>query len=394
MALPLSYHWKHLLLRRTTTTLTVLVVAAVVGVFAWMVGFARALHGSLAMAQDDGKLVIIRRGATAETNSAIPVEDYARLNQLTALEREPGSNEPLLSPEMMVQVSLPRLRDGGRTWGNIAVRGVTEMAFKVHPNVRLTGRSFAPGSREVIVGLTAARQFAGLAIGDTLSLGYGNDREFRVVGYFTAGGGPAESEIWGYLPSLLNAYARSMYSSAALRIRPGADAEAVIREIQGPAIQLTAQTETQYWHEQSRIIRLYLKVAYVLVLIMSVAAVVSIANTMFSTVAGRTREIAMLQTIGYARHQILWGFVVESLFLSILGGVAGCLGCTAWLWLVGNTKDMFGASTFTTLAFEIHLTPATIAVAMMSVVVVGLLGSMFPARRAAGIGVVRALREG
>ena len=392
MALPLGYHWRNLFVRKTTTLLTVLVVAAVVGVFVWMMGFASALAGSMAQARDAGKILVLKRGATSETNSAIPVDEYSKLNQLTDLARDPKTNDPLLSPEMMVQISRPRLNDAGKTWGNIALRGVTDAAFKVHPTVKLSGKKFEDGAQELIVGRAATQQFSGLAIGDTVDIGYGSNRTFKVVGYFTAEGGPMESEVWGYLPSLMNAYNRNSYSSAAMRLRDGADAKAVIGQVGGPAIQLNAMTEADYWKEQSKNIGVYLVVVRVLVVMMSLAAVFSIANTMFSMVAGRTREIAMLRTIGFSRRQILFGFVIESVFLCLLGGIVGCLGCFAWLEWMGGTKDMFGATTFTTLAFTIHLTAWTIGSALGSVMLVGVLGAWVPAVRASRVGVITALR--
>ncbi|MCH7596096.1 MAG: ABC transporter permease [Planctomycetes bacterium] len=391
MGLPISYHWRNLLVRKTTTLLTLLVVAVVVGVFTWMMGFASSLTRSLAVASDETKLLILKRGATAESNSAIPIEDFNRLNQLSAIVRD-EDNIPLLSPEMMAQVSLPRARDGGATFANVAVRGVTAAAFKVHRNVKLLGKGFTTGRREVIVGQAAAKQFAGLNVGDTIGLGYGSDRGYKVVGHFSAGGGPMESEIWGYLPSLMNAYNRKTYSCASLRLSDDADSAAAIERIRGPAIQLEAKTERQYWQAQSAGIRRYLTVAYALVAIMSVAAIFSIANTMFSTVAGRTREVAMLRTIGYSQWRILTGFVFESILLTTVGGIVGCLACVAWLSLVGNTKDMFGATNFTTLAFEIRVTPAIVLWSLLSVVAVGVIGSLIPALRAARTPVVSALR--
>jgi len=393
MGLPLTYHWRNLFIRKATTLLTLLVVAAVVGVFAWMVGFSASLMRSLSAASDERKLIVLTRGATSESNSAIAVEDYNKLNQLTGVARDPQTGELLISPEMMVQVSCPRLRDGGKTWGNVALRGVTETAFKVHRNVTLLGGMFSPGAREVLVGQAAAKQFGGLEVGATVQLGYGGDRAYTVVGHFTAGGGPMESEIWGYLPSLLNAYNRTMYSSAFLRLAEGAGADSVIEQIQGPAIQFDAQTEPAYWQSQSRNIRTYLLLTRVLVAVMSLAVVFAIANTMFAMVAGRTHEIAMLRTIGYSGRQILMGIVVEAVFLSLLGGLAGCAACTAWLWLVGNTKDMFGATTFTALAFEIELRPMTYLCALSSVTLVAAIGAAWPAIRASRVGVIEALRE-
>lgn len=394
MALPISYHWRHLFVRKTTTLLTVLVIASVVGVFAWLLGFAGALSRSLSMASDERLLIILKTGATAESNSAIPVEDYNRLSQVQAIARDPKSREPLESQEMLVQVSLPRIRDGGATFANVAVRGVMLQALGVHRNVRLReGRWFDPGAQEVVVGESASKQFGGLRLGDIVNLGYGGNRGYTVAGLFSAGGAPVESEIWGYLPSLLNSYNRTMYSSVNLRLRDDADPKAVVRQIEGPAIQLAAKTEAEYWQGQSETIRTYLGICSALVIIMCLAAAFSIANTMFSSVAGRMQEIAMLRTIGFSPAQIQTGFVVESIMLALLGGVLGCAGCAAWLLIAGSTKDMFAANTFTSLAFDIRLTPMIVAEALAAVALVGAVGALAPARRAARLQVITALRE-
>lgn len=394
MALPLSYNWKNLFVRKTTTLLTVLVIALVVGIFAWLLSFAAALAGSLSFANDARKLIVLKQASTSETNSAIPPDEYNRLSQLDReVALDPATKQPLKSPEMIVQVSLPRVRDGGATRANVAVRGVTDDAFRVHRNVHLLGQGFAPGQMEVVVGLSAAKQFEGLEIGKTINLGYSGNRGYKIVGYFSAGGGPLESEIWGPLSQLMDSYARRMYSSVGLCLTDGVDPKKVIERIEGPAIELTAQTEPQYWYDQAKNIRIYLAIVAGLVGIMCVAAAFSIANTMFSAVAARTREFAMLRTIGFSGRQILTAIVMEAVFLSLLGGLIGCLACYAWLKIAGNTKDMFGASTFTTLAFEINMTPATIIWSLAAVSAVGIAGAIVPGLRAARIRVVEALRE-
>ena len=392
MALPLSYNWKNLFVRKATTVLTCLVIAAVVGVFTWLGGFWWSLQRSLSFANDRGKIIVLKQGATSETNSAIGQEEYNKLTQLTDLAQD-AKGETLKSPEMMVQVSLPRLRDGGTTSANVSVRGVTDTAFEVHRNVTLLGKRFGQGQLEVIVGVQAAKQFAGRNIGDIVNLGYGANRAYKVVGSFSANGAPVESEIWGPATVLLNAYNRSMYSSIALRLRDGASPEAVIKQIEGPAIEMTGKTEAAYWTEQTKNIRTYMIIVLALVSIMAVAAIFAIANTMFSAVAGRTREIAMLRTIGFPGWQIMLSFVLESVFLSLIGGVLGCLACAAYLSLAGNTKDMFGANTFTTMGFEIHMNPLIVAVSLLLVAIVGVGGAGFPAWRASRLQVITALRE-
>lgn len=395
MALPLKYHWRNLFVRKTTTLLTIAVVAIVIGTFSWLLGFVAALRTTLSMASDDHKLIVIQRGALSEFNSAFPPDDFNKLAQLTDVQPDPSGQGVLISPEVVLQVSLPRLNDPGKSWANVCVRGVLpEKARRVHTTVSLVeGRDFSIGAPEVIVGTNAGKQFGGLNLGDSVKLGFAGNREYKVVGRFNAGGGPMDSEIWGYLPSLQSAYGRTVYSSAAARLKPAANPTGALEQIRGPAIQLNGQTETEYWQAQASNVRFYQNMCYTLVTMMGIAAVFAIANTMFSMVAGRTREIAMLKTIGYGRGPILLGFVIESVLLSLLGGILGCLGCLAYLGTYGNTKDMFGANTFTSLAFEINLSPALIAIALVAVAVVGALGALFPAWRAARIQAIGALRQ-
>ena len=394
MALPLSYNWKSLFVRKTTTVLTLLVIATVTAVFAWLLGFRGALTRSLSFASDDRKLIVLKQGSESETNSAIPPEEYNKLTQLNdEVATDSATHQQLKSREMIVQVSLPRVRDDGKTFANVAVRGVTDDAFKVHRNVRLIGEGFHPGQMEIVVGLAAAKQFQGLQIGETLNLGYSSNRKYKVVGYFSADGGPMESEIWGPLTSLMDSYSRRMYSSVNMRLIDGIDSKQVIEKINGPTIELTAQSEPQYWDAQAKNVRTYLKIVSALVAIMCIAAAFSIANTMFSSVAARTKEFAMLRTIGFSGGQILGGIMIEAVLLSVLGGLLGCAACYLWLVIAGNTKDMFGASTFTTMAFEIKLTLRIILVSLAAVSAVGLLGALVPAVRASKTQVVQALRE-
>lgn len=394
MALPLTYHWRNLFVRKTTTLLTILVVAAVIGTFAWMFSFTLALRDTLSVAGDTHKLMVMRRGSTSETQSAISMPEFNKLYQLNGIDRDQATGQLLVSPESLVQVGLPRKSDGGRTRANVAVRGTLEVARQVHRNVKLQqGRWFEQGAREVVVGQAAARQFAGLEIGRTIELGFGGDRAYTIVGHFTADGGPLESELWGYLPSLLNAYNRSMYSSASLRVAPGVDSQQVIAQIEGPAVQLSAMTEAAYWTEQSKRIGDYLAVAYVLVGVMFAAAVFAVAITMFSAVSGRIREIGMLKTVGFSRFAILGGFLLEAVVLCVIGAALGCAACAGWLAVFGGAKDMYGSTTFTTLAFDIRLRVATILGSLGCVVFVGLVGAFAPAWRAARLHVVDVLRE-
>ena len=393
MALPLTYNWKNLFVRKTTTILTCLIIASVVAVFSWLLGFAWALKNSLSFANDRAKIIALKLGATSETNSAIAPEDYNKLAQLTGLAVD-AAGEPLKSPEMVVQVSLPRRADKGETFANVAVRGVTDTAFIVHTNVHITdGRRFDQGQMEAIIGAQAAKQFGGLEIGSTLNLGYGGNRTFKIVGVFSANGAPIESEIWGPQSVLMDMYRRTTYSSVALRLRDADDSPRAVADIAGPAIEMTAMAEPDYWESQTGNIKIYMYIVGGLVGIMSLAAIFAIANTMFAAVAGRTREIAMLRTIGFSGGQVLTSFLIEAVFIALIGGGLGLAACAGYLAIAGGAKDMFGANTFTTMGFEIKMTPLTAVLGLVMVSTVGALGALFPAWRASRIQIIQAMRE-
>src|SRR5262245_61419599 len=182
MALPLKYHWRNLFVRKTTTLLTIALVAIVIGTLCWLLGFAAALQSTLAMASDERKLIVIQRGALSESNSAIPPDDFNKLSQLNDAAPDPRAPGALVSPEMVVQVSLPRLSDPHRSLANVCVRGVLpEKAREVHPTLQLVeGREFSTGAPEVIVGAGAAKQFGGLNLGDRVKLGFAGNRDYTV----------------------------------------------------------------------------------------------------------------------------------------------------------------------------------------------------------------------
>lgn len=393
ISLPLSYHWRNLFIRKMTTLLTVLVILAVVATLTWIVGFKFSLDRSLAVASDPRVMIVLRRGTDSETNSALAPEEFNRLTQVSGIATDPASGAPLISPELYWQVQLPRVRDQGRTRANVALRGVTPAAFAVHRNVRLLGPMFSTGEPQVIVGQAAAKQFSGLNVGDKLQLGFGENREFTVVGHFSADGGPLESEVWMYLTAMQSAYQRPGYSSAAIRLAEGVPSKTVVDQLKSPTIQLAGFTEGEYWRKQASLVQDYQRVAFVLVAMMAIAAIFAVANTMYATVAGRTREIAMLRTIGYKPRHILLGFVLEAVMLAVIGGVLGCLACWAYLQFAGNTKDVFGGSSFTTLAYEIRLDAWQFLPPLLAVVLIGALGAFLPAWRAARTQVITALRE-
>ncbi len=391
MALPLSYNWRNLFVRKLSTTLTFVVVAVVVCVLSVLLSFAAGIRASLAASGSYDNLIVLKPGAAAESTSIILPEESARLTQVPGLARD-ANGRPLVSHEFSVQTSIPRRGPEG-TIANVAVRGVGLEAFELHREVRLiAGRRFELGQPEIIVGKAALERYQNLQLGGEMQVGRLSSRKCRVVGVFEAGGGALENEIW--LPStvLSDAYNRRVTSSALLRLAEPAAADEAIAYVNGPAVNLEAKRETDYYRELAMKTREIVVLTTVLVGIMAVGAAFAVANTMYAAVDGRRREIAMLRTIGFSRTSIVVAFVVESLLICVIAcgfGLVVSFGVSEF-WV---RQDFLSEATWTVLAYELKVTPETVATALGLAMLVGVVGSLAPAVRAARTNALEALRK-
>lgn len=389
MALPLIYNWRNLFVRKFSTTLTFVVVAAVVFVLSVLLSFASGIRASLAASGSARNLIVIKPGSTSESTSIILPEEMARIVQAPGIARD-ASGRPLVSNELSVQTSIPRRGPNG-TPANVAVRGVDEVAFAVHSEVRIVeGRNFQPGTLDMIVGKAAQQRYAALQLGGEVVVGRLGNRKYKVVGVFTAGGGALESEIWAPRTSISDAYHRQFTSSAVLRLDNPAGADSAIRYISGPAVNLEAKRETDYYKDLASKTREIVVLTTILVGIMAIGAVFAVANTMYAAVDGRRREIAMLRTIGFSRSAIVFAFVIESLLIC----TTACLFGLLLSFLVhGSKQDYLSDTTWTVLAFELKVTPTTFLTALGLAAFVGLAGALAPAVRASRTHVIEALRK-
>jgi putative ABC transport system permease protein len=397
VALPLYYNWRNVLARKLSTALTFVVVAVVVFVLALLLSFAAGIRASLAVSGRPDNLIVLKPGATAESTSILRPEEISRLIQTPGLAHTtaPADGLPagtaLLSPELCVQTTLHR-DTGDESTANVAIRGVDDVAFAVHSDVRIVaGRRFRPGVLEVIVGRAARDRYAGLQLGDTINLGRSGNREYKVVGVFDAAGAAIESEIWAPRSALTDSYQRRFVSSVCLRVTSAAAADAAIEYVDGPVVQLEGKTETQYYGDLAAQTRQIVVLTTILIAVMAIGAIFAVANTMYSAVDGRRREIALLRTIGFGRAAIMLAFMIESLLIC----VAACAsGLAVSLFFNGARKDYLSDATWTTFAYELRITPQIVVLALATAVLVGVCGALAPAGRAARINILQAVRKG
>lgn len=394
MALPLAYNWRNLFVRKFSTGLTFTIVAVVVCVLSVLLSFAAGIQASLSASGSPSNVLVLRPGATAESTSIIRPEESSRLVQAPYLAND-KEGRLLISHELYVQTSLPRKGPGG-TLANVAVRGVEDAAFSVHDQVRLLpgeSRMCKPGALEIIVGKAARDRYANLDLGCQIPLGRLGNRMCTVVGIFEAGGSSFESELWAPRTTLSDLYQERVSSSVVLRLTDPGAAPETIAYINGPAVALEAKREIDYYKDLSSKTRDIIIITCVLIGIMAVGAVFAVANTMYAAVDGRRREIAMLRTIGFSKASIMTAFVIESLLICS----GACIFGLALSFLVrevyGARQDFLSDTTWTVLAYELQITPQTLAAALVLATIVGIVGAMAPAVRAAHTGVIEALRK-
>jgi putative ABC transport system permease protein len=296
----------------------------------------------------------------------------------------------VVSPEVVVTASLPLKATG--TDAMVQVRGVLPRAPEVHDRVQMTrGRFFTPGLAEVVVGKNAANAYRDLAVGDTLKFG---GRPWAVVGTFDAGGSSFDSEIWCDAHLLNAAFQRptGLYQSVTARLTSPDALEVLERRFAAdPRMRVRVERESEYYRKASQMMTTFIEVLGAMVaMVMALGAVFAALNTMYSAVAERSREVATIRALGFGTGAVVGSFVIEALLVSAAGGMVGCLAALPLNGLVTQTLNF---QTFSHLSFAFRITPAVLGAGMGFALLMGLVGGLPPAVRAARLPVAAALRD-
>jgi putative ABC transport system permease protein len=367
------------------------VIALVVLAVGLLSGLVSSMKASLASAGSPRNLIVLRKGASSDGASALPLEVYQALRFFDGVARGPDG-EPLVSPELVVQ-PFATTRGGGRE--SAPVRGVEAHAFALRDEVRMVqGRRLRPSSGEAIVGRAAAARYAGAEPGGSLALG---NSTWTVVGIFDAGGSALESEIWVDARQLANDAKRpSPYSSLRLRVADGVDVSALIRRIEDdPRFTLAAKVESEYYAKQAASAdALYLVVGGLAVLA-GIGAAFGATNTLYAAVQARTREIGTLRALGFSRGAIAFSFLFEAALMALagfgLGGALAALGVVAIAAWVGDVSSFAADGT---ALVSLRVGAADLAAACALALAIGFGGALPPALRAARLRPIDALRKG
>jgi putative ABC transport system permease protein len=362
-------------------------LAGVVAVFTALLAMASGFESTLKATGRNDAALILRGGSDAELNSAFDRTSTDLIKQ------EPGiaagaDGRPLASAELMVIAELVR-KDDVKSGANVTLRGVEPAAFMLRPQLKIVaGRNFTPGLRELIVGSGVLRQFQGAEIGSTVRM---RGSEWKVVGEFSSGDAH-DSEMWTDINVARTTFGR-LGSSSVLAALDGAEGlqrlkSAVAAE---PRLSLDVLREQDYFSGQTRQFRKTIGLlAGVVTLIMGLGAVFAALNSMYAAVAARGKEIATLRAIGFRGVPVVTSVMVEALLLALAGGVLGAL--IAYVLFNNLSVSTLGQS-FTQVVFNFKVTPQLVARGLLIAIVIGMLGGLMPALRAARLPVTTSLRE-
>jgi putative ABC transport system permease protein len=388
VAIPLVYNVRSLAARWTSTVVAVLGIAGTVGVFVAMLSLARGFEATLVASGSPGNAIVRRAGATSEMDSSVMLEQVRVVEDAPGVAR--GDAGALVSPEVVVIASFP-LRGRG-VEGNAQVRGVSLKALAVRPTVKIVaGRAFQPGLSELLVGRNVAASYEGLELGQTVRFGGGT---WTVVGVFDSGGSAYDSELWCDFSVLRQVYQRplNMFQSATARLT-SPDALTGFKDAltSDPRVTVQIDREIDYYAKQSRQLTTLITVlGSIIAVVMGIGAVFGALNTMYSAVSERAREIATLRALGFGSGSVVVSFVIEALCIALVGGL---LGCVVVLPLNGLTTGTINWQTFSHLAFAFRITPGLLAMGLAFALLMGLVGGVPPAVRAARAQIAGALRE-
>ncbi len=373
--------------RKGSSAAALLGIAGVVAVMVGVLSIAQGVLKTMQSSAGDTNAIVLRSGADSEMMSGLSGDDTRIISEAPGIVQiETGA---LASPELFVIINLPMRSTG--TDANVPLRGVQATAMIVRESFELVeGRMFEWGLNEVIVGTGAQQQFAGLEIGSSIEVG---QEKWPVVGVFEADGGLSESEIWVDAAVLQPAYRRGNSYQAVYVKLDNRDAFDDFKDAltSDPRLNVKPMRESEYYDSQSTIIyNMITGLGTIIAVIMGLGAVFGALNTMYTAVSSRTREIATLRALGFRSGPVVISVVSESLLLAFVGGLIGA--GLAWLAFDGYRAATLNWASFSAITFAFDVNVKLLTQGIIFAMVIGLIGGLFPAIRAARQPVAEALR--
>ena len=387
-SVPVSYNFRSIRSRWTSTIVAVIGIAGTVGVFVAMLSLARGFKATLVASGSPGNVLVLRAGSPTEMMGGVTLDSVKVVQDAPGVARD--SSGPLVTQEVVGVMPFPLISTG--TDANVQVRGVSANVLRIRTFVKVDqGRMFQPGLSELVVGKNASKTYSGLTLDNVLNFGGGH---WKVVGIFDAGGSAFDSEVWCDAKILAEVMKRpdNIFQSVTVHLTsPGAFQQFKDSVTSDPRLNLDVTREIDYYAKQSTTMtRLITVLGGLVAAIMAIGAIFGALNTMYSAVAERGREIATMRALGFSSPNVILSFLFEALLISFVGGLLGCL---AVLPLNGFTTSTMNFQTFSNLAFAFKITFDLLLMGVLFALIMGIIGGLLPAVRAAIRPVAVALRE-
>ncbi|MGA9335359.1 MAG: ABC transporter permease [Rudaea sp.] len=371
------------------SSVVIIGIAGVVAVLVAMLAMAEGYQDTLRRSGSDDTAIVMRGGSAAEVSSVLAHDNVTVIEQAPGIARD-ADGKPIASPELVVAANLPIKGGDPDETGSVQLRGVSEEAWTLRPEVKITqGRKFKSGLRELVVGTGAQGKFSGLEPGHDIKLG---SQTWTVVGIFHSGDS-MDSEVWGDAGVVASAYRRgSSRTSVTVRLTSPSAFDTLKAALSSdPRVQVDISTTAEYFSKQSEAMTKVIRIIGMVVgAIMAIGAGFGALNTMFATVATRAREIATLRAIGFRGLPVVVAVMLETMLLALIGGIIG--GAIAWLIFNGYTASTL-AGGVGQLTFQFKVSPGLLWTGIKWALAIGFVGGLFPAVRAARLPVTTALRE-
>jgi putative ABC transport system permease protein len=368
------------LVARPGPALTIIVgVGCAVGVLVSMLAMGTGARRQEMSNIRDDQVAVAEQGQRPLFGS-ITREDAAAIQDSRYIRRD-KDGRPIVVTESMIPIDVRRRGTGVRIF--IPLIGVTPNIAAYHPDLRFTGgRMFHPGMHELVASNVCARLFSGFEIGDRRSI---RGAPWTIVGRFgTAQEG--ECTMFADVNTIMSVFARDTYSGLEVRLRSPADFAAFGAALKAnPAVHLYAQRQRTAMAQTFRPLNSILDFAsYFVGAIMAIGGTLGAINSLYAIVDSRRRELATLRAIGFRPGTIVAATLCESMLLAVPGALLGA--ALAWALFNGLSASPFGYS------FRLNVTPALAVLGVIWALVMGFIGGILPAVRAARVPVTTALR--
>ncbi len=386
MAIPISYNIRNLIVRKTTTLMTGAGIAMTVAVLLAVLGLVSGLQSAFETSGDPLHVLVLRKGGNAELTSLLTQEQFQIVKNFPGIVSKDG--QPMASLEVVSVINLPSVENPEGS--NVTLRGTSIRGVAMRKINMIAGQPFHEGQREVMVGKSIAKRYPNAQLGKQLRFGKGL---WTVVGVMDGHGSSIDSEIWADGTQVAADFNRpSTFSSALLQATDEVTAAALPKALEGDRrLNVSVMSEKDYYNAQTAVSSAPIKyLGFFVCIVMAVGSCFAAMNTMYAAVARRAKEVGTLRILGFTQGSILLSFFLESLLLSLLGGIIACI---VVLPLNSITTGIGNFVTFSETSFNIHIGPEVMLTGLVFSLILGAVGGLLPARQAAKKEILTALRE-